>query len=122
MMKIRHFSIFLMLLFFIGSFFDDLALSGDCITNSENITQFELDVDIEDAAEHPFHFLNSSIHGLKRFLKNNKKHTGNQIVFFSRGIQLLNQNFTAKTLEHNKNTLPRFSKFLTHTKTKNTLF
>ena len=122
MMKVRHFSIFLMLLVFIGSFFDDLDLSGDCITNSENITQFELDVDIEDAAEHPFHFLNSSIHGLKRFLKNNKKHTGNQIVFFSRGIQLLNQNFTAKTLEHNKNTLPRFSKFLIHTKTKNTLF
>lgn len=122
MMKIRHFSIFLMLLVFIGSFFDDLDLSGDCITNSENTTQFELDVDIEDATEHPFHFLNSSIHGLKRFLKNNKKHTGNQIVFFSRGIQLLNQNFTAKTLEHNKNTLPRFSKFLIHTKTKNTLF
>ena len=122
MMKIRHFSIFLMLLFFIGSFFDDLALSGDCIANSENITQFELDVDIEDATEHPFHFLNSSIHGLKRFLKNNQKHTGNQIVFFSRGIQLLNQNFTAKTLEHNKNTLPLFSKFLIHTKTKNTLF
>ena len=122
MMKIRHFSIFLMLLFFIGAFFDDLALSGDCITNSENITPFELDVDIEDATEHPFHFLNSSIHGLKRFLKNNKKHTGNQIDFFSRGIQLLNQNFTAKTLEHNKKTLPRFSKFLTHTKTKNTLF
>ena len=121
-MKVRHFSIFLMLLVFIGSFFDDLDLSGDCITNSENITQFELDVDIEDAAEHPFHFLNSSIHGLKKFLKNNKKHTGNQIVFFSRGIQLLNQNFTAKTLKHNKNTLPRFSKFLIHTKTKNTLF
>ena len=122
MMKIRHFSIFLMLLVFIGSFFDDLDLSDDCITNSESITQFELDVDIEDATEHPFHFLNSSIHGLKKFLKNNKKYTGNLIVFFSRGIQLLNQNFTAKTLEHNKNTLPRFSKFLIHTKTKNTLF
>ena len=121
-MKLRHFSIFLILLVFIGSFFDDLDLQSDCITNSENVTQFELDVDIEDAAEHPFHILNSSIHGLKRFLKNNKKHTANQIVFFSRGNQLLNQNLTAKTLEHNKNTLPRFSKFLTHTKTKNTLF
>ena len=121
-MKIRHFSIFLMLLFFIGSFFDDLALSGDCITNSENITQFELDVDIEDATEHPFHFLNSSIHGLKRFLKNSKKHSVNQFVFFPRKNLLLNQNFTTKTLEHNKYTLPRISKFLTHTKTKNTLF
>ena len=122
MMKIRHFSIILILLVFIGSFFDDLNLTDNDISNSENITQFELDEALEDAAEHPFHFLNSSIHGLKRFLKNNKKYTGNQIVFFSRGIQLLNQNFTAKTLEHNKNTLPRFSKFLTHTKTKNTLF
>ena len=123
MAKLRRFFAFFIFLAFLGSVFADIKICDDDFSgSSDSITQFELNQALDDAADQPFHILNSSSRGLKKSFKCSKKQQLTHFDYLLYNIFSIKKKNETRFIKHTKTSVPRFSKYLEHIKTKSTLF